>query len=285
MRAFLGLLAGVLLAIGGGVGAEAAAGTGSGNPTAAVSSAIVRTAQQKSADFSVRFTVSLASGSSASVSGSGAADLATDRFRLSFNNLLGASSGPVELLMVGGKIYLGAPQLAQLLGGKTWIAIPEQSAPAGTKTSSNNASQTIKRALTRSGVSVRDLGGAAVGGVSVEHYVIRYGANAIRGALGKLPVSLPASSRQVLKGLGPVSVGVWIDGSGLVRQLAGGFFVPLTAGAPSRLQYTVGFSNFGTPVQVQAPPASEVAPFSRFAKTLGGAGAGTSALSGLSSIL
>ncbi len=108
--------------------------------------------------------------------------------------------------------------------------------------------------------TVARLGTATVGGVRVTGYRVSVD-------LAKAAARLPAAQSSYVRAFATLlhvtalSADVWVDRSNRVRQVRFSLLPPGSPGTPtgSRVTQTVTFYDFGVPVHVTAPPASEVA--------------------------
>jgi hypothetical protein len=114
-------------------------------------------------------------------------------------------------------------------------------------------------ALTAIGSKVTDAGPATVRGVAVTHY--RVSVDLARAEAHQRPETR-AEFRSFVSsvGLATLRVDVWVDGQARVRRIAVALPMPQRSGLPAgfRVSETADYYDFGIPVQVSAPPASEV---------------------------
>jgi hypothetical protein len=114
-------------------------------------------------------------------------------------------------------------------------------------------------ALTGIGGKVTDLGPATVRGVAVTHYRVRV--DLAKAAAHQRPQARAEFHSFVSAvGLATLRVDVWVDGQARVRRIAVSLPEPQSSGMPAgfRISETADYYDFGIPVQVSAPPASEV---------------------------
>jgi hypothetical protein len=175
--------------------------------------------------------------------------------------------GSIEERVVDGVIYMNLgsfPGAPESVAGK-WIKLdPEQLEAQGGmlgdvagQTETNSPKQGLEYLQGLSG-DVQDLGQEDVNGVTATHYraTIDYAK-----VLDQLP-NASAETRDALGKLGTVPADLWIDDQDRVVKVhmtidAGGF----GAGAGTA-ELTMELSDFGTPVDVQAPPADQTVDFS-----------------------
>jgi len=192
-------------------------------PTASVQQAAKKTAAATSEH--ITLDASGAAGVlNGSVTGSGDFDNAGHRgsFHLDVSNY-----GSIDAIVDGTSAYLKAPFLATFLpAGKTWLKLTAKTSPL------NGVPQNPQQALARLKklASVREVGDETIDGVSTTHY----------------------------HGTGRAGSGtfdVWIGkDDGYVRRIEAA-----ANGKDGNGNVTIGFSDFGEPVSVSAPPASTTA--------------------------
>ena len=261
-RAFIGIV--VSLAI-------SAAACGSGGGDAAVSIKTLRAAVTNTqAAESSRFTIDVAvrvAGQDLTIEGSGVSsgDGTTTQLTLTVPII-----GSVEVRIVDGVIYvnLGEVPLAasRLPEGKHWVRIDPDSLGAGSgvglgqlleQAKSNSPTQGLEYLRGLSG-DVQNLGDDTVAGAHATHY--RASIDYAKVA-AKLPDSASALAGK-LATLGTVPADVWIDDSDRVVKMH--FTISGGALGGSELvdgdrtaDFTMEITDFGVPVNVEAPPADE----------------------------
>lgn len=120
---------------------------------------------------------------------------------------------------------------------------------------------------------VTQVGSATVRGVQTVHYRVLI-------SLAKATSRVRPSARRAFAaftkafGRSTLPAQVWVDEQNRVRRILITLAAPKAAGAPagSKLTQTVDFYDFGIPVRVSAPPASEVLSASAFMKRDSGSG-------------
>ncbi|HEV3227894.1 MAG TPA: hypothetical protein VGY97_00355, partial [Solirubrobacteraceae bacterium] len=162
----------------------------------------------------------------------------------------------------------GLPNGAGLPGGKKWLKLDLNAALAGKGINLNqlggglggvDPSQYLS--YLRGAGHVSKLGTAVIGGVTTTHY---HTIIDLKTALQHLSKSTPAASagiQSLLRTAGSstkIPVDVWIDGQGLVRREQIAYAINSGTGAGTTLNFTIDLSDFGVPVSVTAPPASQV---------------------------
>jgi hypothetical protein len=157
--------------------------------------------------------------------------------------------------------------------GKAWfeISLPSQAAgrslpflPLGNVTANP---MDLLSALTAIASKVTDLGPATIRGVAVTHYRVSVDlakAEAHQRPWARAEFHSFASSLDSAT----LPVDVWVDGQARVSRIA--ISLPQGSGMPAgfRVSQAVDYYDFGAPVQVSAPPASEVLSGSEFSQSV-----------------
>lgn len=206
--------------------------------------------------------------------GEGVFDVANARGRIStdLEGLLGPMvGGTLEQVFVDGVVYLHLPDgLARLLGSPTpWIRLDDDDLagadlPEGLAALDQGDPTSALRWLEAAG-DTRVVGSEDVGGVRTTHL-------AVTVDLERLPADDPADravrDRLLDEGVTTVPFDVWVDDDDLIRRVVVAVDQP---GGEGTVRTTSEFSDFGTPVDVEAPPADQVTDAREL--TLPGAGA------------
>jgi hypothetical protein len=228
--------------------------------------AVQLTAAAKTARIAISASSSSSSSSSFSASVTGVADFSTGNSQLTFAASGAAGSvlgGGLVMRSVAGVVYMQLPpSLEGVMGlpaGAEWMSIPLPK--FGAQSPIGGAGQTdptqMLASLEAVSSNVTTVGTATIRGVATTHYhaLLDLG-KAIDTA--KVPASLRSTLQQMLGKLGGMSsipVDVWVDGAGRMRRLSETTTLP-SAGA---FTTTMDLYDFGVPVNVQAPPADQVA--------------------------
>jgi len=245
MRRGLALVAPLALAACGGGGGQST--TTAANPLAAAADA---TLAQPSESVTVDGKVDL-SGQKVTLKGDGAFDNGTEEGELHLRVSLGSlGSTDVDEVFDGNVVWLRSALLSATLGGKTWVRLDlsKEARVMGfdLRALTGQTPSAALATLRLAGDSTR-VGTEEVGGVETTHY---------RKALG-----------QTVRGTVYTSVDAWVDADQLVRKLELDYTPKVdpssTTGAHTLL--TMTFSDFGTDVSVEKPPADEVADASKVA--------------------
>ena len=217
------------------------------------------------------------------LSGTGQQDLTAGSFSadVHFDTIRGTSVDERELV-VGGHFYIGATANGQgisaLTGGKHWVDVPVPTDASGSGVGSGTGDPSSQIAiLLQRGNSVRPLGSSVIDGVAVSGFQITPSKQTIQQALqqeiasGKLPNALQQQLQQEEQNPPTGSFDVWIDSSNLMRRLT--VHLQLNGQTAGSGTVVMTFRNYGTPVSISAPDASDVTSYSDFLKDIQYAGA------------
>lgn len=182
---------------------------------------------------------------------------------------------PMVIVVDGTTIYMRLPMLAGVTGNTGWISMtPDDlglSGSFGLGGGTNDPSQLLE---TLRGVTddVEEVGTDDVRGVATTHF--RATIDMARALDGVAPDQRALLESQ-LEGLGgalsAVPVDVWVDRDGLARRMTldmGNMFG--AGGGGGTASVTVDFFDYGEPVEVVVPDASEVTSFTDEATSFGG---------------
>jgi hypothetical protein len=186
---------------------------------------------------------------------------------------------PMQVVVDGTTAYLRIPMLQNLVGSSGWLsATPEDLGAAGGSlgiaSGANDPSQLLE-ALRGVADDIEEKGPDTIRGVPTT----RYGATI---DLAKALDAVPPDQRDVLRAqlegidasLAEIPVEVWIDADHLARRLVMdlGDMVASAMGRGATATMTIDFFDYGEPVEVVVPDASETAPLSEAFGSLGGFG-------------
>ncbi|HXW33001.1 MAG TPA: hypothetical protein VEJ87_00360 [Acidimicrobiales bacterium] len=244
-----GAVAAVLL-VGTGIGAGLAVAGTSATPAAALSSAA---AQTDSSTAHLEFTITPpSSGQNQVGTASGDADLAKKDFELQITSsselsLFGSTTS--QFLLVDGSAYMRFPYAKPPLGGPTWFALHGGTTVDGPLLTFN-ASQLLSL-LKNGGAIVTPEGSQVIDGVTTQKYIVTLKRGPNNG-VGSDGGSSPADQFMG----GAQSVTVWIGDDGYVHRIAADVGAQDdTVGGSAEIVMTL--SDFGEPLDIAAPPASE----------------------------
>jgi hypothetical protein len=192
----------------------------------------------------------------------------TGEFDFAHSRGMISMAGPLDMteLFLPPKVYLKVSDMGSSLPhGKTWIAIDTGASSVspdemlGLTGIGGNPADMLESLMAVAG-SERIVGSARVRGVLTTEYQVNVDPAKMAA---KAPASDRASLRQFTQtlGKGTIPVEVWVDSHHQVRQVRLSLHLPDDADAPAnaRLTETLGFYDFGVPVRISAPPASQVA--------------------------
>jgi hypothetical protein len=291
------IAAGVLvLGVLGGVGAFVVSQHNKAAASEAITTAASQTLAAQSADMSMTLHVA-ALGHDESITGSGAFDFANQTGTFSVNLPAGGTGSQLtERILYDGKtVYVNVGSLFGSLGalgglgsdltqGKQWVSIDTSKLGSGNAGALGGGLDTfgnpaaMLQQLQSEGGTVTSLGPTTYDGTAVTEYSVALPSSDIEKALGELPSSAQHALSNVT--LPSVDAKVYVANGNLLKAID----LPLSftvLGHTMSEDMTMVFSNFGTPVSVTPPPASDVIPFSQFAGgALGGSGLGNSGNTG-----
>lgn len=243
-----------------------------------LASAAERTEDAGSARFELAMGMTMG-GRAAEATATGAFDNATRRATVSmdlggFAQAFGqAPGGPdalrLDMVLDGTVAYMRFPLISGMIpGSKPWLRLDlaELSKREGfdlgqiQSFSDSDPRRTLDYLRVVSG-EIRTVAQERVRGVATTHY---------RAAvdLRKYPEVVPDEQRELVRkateklveqlGVGAVPVDVWVDDDGLVRRVSLEFDTGAAAGASLATTMTMDLYDYGAPVDVALPPASEV---------------------------
>ncbi|HEY3831836.1 MAG TPA: hypothetical protein VGO03_06055 [Acidimicrobiia bacterium] len=215
-------------------------------------------------------------------------------FTMNLGSLLpqAATNAEVQVRLVDGTMYMDmAPfvsalskslgmNVGSLLGNVKWLKLDTGQLGAGSGTPAEYTGDLdYLRAASKGGVTA--VGTDTVRGVSTTHYRAMLDPAKIVAAdkqrLARLAPALRAVTQKGIDAIAklhtPLVANVWIDGHDMVRRFA--MDVPSlsvatgTTTVNESVSVSMEFYDFGTPVNVQAPPPSEVRDFSALTGGLG----------------
>jgi hypothetical protein len=249
----------------------------SNQPAQAVLTAYTATVKAKTAKVTFRESVSSTSTSgsneSLNVTGAGVIDLTHQGFSLQLNS---PSGGSEQIIETGGTVYVKVPPTSQsqIPGDKPWVSVnlnQVDEAKLGkslTQLSTENSDNPAQILSNLAGVSnsVVKVGVATIDGVNTTEYkaTVNLAKEAARVTAKDGPKAGQAVSQEA-QALGTkiLPVLAWVDSKGLVRQISEKVPIPAaSAGATNgsgTATITMTFSDFGAPIVLTPPPASQVA--------------------------
>ncbi len=262
------LRVGILAAV-----AVLAAGCGTRQASAGALSAAVANTAATTSRVAVSTTMS-GPGMKTTITARGEFDYAHPRGVLRMGGL---APGGEEVRYLPPRLYVKLPEApgAPFPKGKAWVgmSLPGQAAdgelpflpPGDVDANPMN----LLSALTAIAGKVADLGPATIRGVAVTHYRVRVDLAAAE-AHQRPPARAEFHSFASSLDSATLPVDVWVDGQARVSRIAISHPMPHGSGMPAgfRVSEAVDYYDFDVPVQVLAPPASEVMSAGRFSQSV-----------------
>jgi hypothetical protein len=240
------------------------------NPNALVAASYSKMSAQKSAKLDLNFQLTAASttgsGTDIHFTGSGAQDFVAKKATLTIDSPTGQK---IEERLIGKTVYVKLPPAATAsapaLRGKTWLKTDldkaAQSAGLGSTGDSTSDPTQVLQLLSSVSNGVTKVGPEKVRGTDTTHYRAIIDLDKV-GAKEGNSSEQTARLKQLL-GTSSYPVDVWVDAAGLPHRLQFNMPVPAAATGPNlknaKMTATEEFYDFGTPVSVETPPASQTA--------------------------
>ncbi|MGP4024621.1 LppX_LprAFG lipoprotein [Actinomadura sp. 3N407] len=196
-------------------------------------------------------------------------------YRMHFGQMsvAGREMGGGEQILLGGHIYIKLPSVAGGgTSGKPWIKMSVDEIGKKTGISFDKLLQQSQQMdpvqntkLLTASKDVREVGKENVDGVETTHYTGTY---RVEDAVAKLPPESQEMYRKgaALSGMGNMHFDLWVDDRQLPRKMA----MKSQQTADGAMNMTIKYRDFGKPVQITAPPESQVTDFSEMLNALGG---------------
>ncbi|MBC6461381.1 LppX_LprAFG lipoprotein [Actinomadura sp. HBU206391] len=232
--------------------------------------ALLKTSQKAGEITSFKADVSVESGGTGAenVKASGTAQYRlkpTLGFTMTFNqmNVGGESMAGMEQVLVDKTLYMKLPMLGEVGSGKPWVKIPLDTIG---KASGLNMDQMLQQSQQMDPVQstkqltaskdVREVGKETIDGVQTTHFTGTY---SVADATAKLEPAQQEAAKKAAQvtGLDKMAFDLWVDGQQLPRKMA----LKSAPGAKTPMSVTVVYRDYGQPVTISAPPASEVGEF------------------------
>lgn len=187
----------------------------------------------------------------------------------------GQTMAGMEQRLVGRTMYMKMPAMPQLGGGnaaKPWLKI---SLDELGRQSGLNIDQLLQQSqqmdpvqntkMLTASKDVREVGKETVDGVETTHYTGTY---RVEDAVAQLPADQQDAIRKTYGQLGmdDMKFDLWVDDQQLPRKMA----MKSQQTASGVLDMTITYRDFGKPVNIAEPPASQVTDFSEMMRNLGG---------------
>jgi outer membrane lipoprotein-sorting protein len=161
----------------------------------------------------------------------------------------------IKMRMVDDVVYLSLGQLTQSLGGE-WVKFDTSESGQFGELSKTFSQQDprVQMRLFASSTNGRVVGTETIDGVETTHYAATLDVNEVAEVAGLSASELAAAKEAFGRaGVDSLSYDVWVDGDFRPRQLK--VNLPSSTG---ELDMTMHITDINTPVDISAPPASEV---------------------------
>ncbi|GAA2342525.1 hypothetical protein [Streptomyces cuspidosporus] len=231
--------------------------SGGGDEGSAVRAAFDKTAEADTARMTLR-TETSAAGQSATAAGRGVIDLSDGESTMT----LTAGGQKIEQRVVDQVIYQKVPerQRAQVPGKKPWVKIDLKKAAAQQNgQGGNQINDPAESAAFAKGITDKDtrkLGTEKIGGVNTTHYRVT------------VDVDKLSTGEKLKRQVGPtLPMDLWLDDKGRIRRQQVDMTIKAPAGQSdsgdtprkAKVRTRIEFSDFGTEVDAEAPPAGQTA--------------------------
>ncbi|MEV6616002.1 hypothetical protein AB0N31_19490 [Streptomyces sp. NPDC051051] len=262
MRSSVGVLGLSALLVTGCAAASEGAADGGDPKTAAT--AVARAAEKTERIGSLRYRMTGRTPEEGRIRAEAAMAVEPPAMSLRTTVLGGPDKGVGEVRLVGGVLYVGSDEATE--DGRHWMrfgAPGSSGTPSGVKADTTSMADKVRRnpahesTFLTAADDLRTTGPETVDGVTTTHYEGTAGVDEIRASYRDEAGSVRRRREQSLAqyeklGVDELDMDVWIDEDGRIKQLRLQGF-----GRHGQLDLTVTFLDFGKPVTVQAPPASD----------------------------
>ncbi|GGV10531.1 putative lipoprotein [Actinomadura cremea] len=184
----------------------------------------------------------------------------------------GQSMGGMQQILVDRTMYMKMPMLSEMAGGKPWmkISLDEIGKQAGL-----NIDQLMQQSQQMDPVQnmekltaskdVREVGKENVNGVETTHYAGTY---QMADAVAELPAEQQEAARKSIaeSGIESMKFDVWVDGQQLPQKMT----MSTPSSAAGAMTMSMTYRDYGKPVQIAAPPASQVTDMAQMMQGMGG---------------
>jgi hypothetical protein len=253
------LVAGILVFVTSGGSTTAAI-----RPAALVQASAQKTLGERTADVQLSGSIN-AAGITVPISGSGKIDFVNRDVSLTMQTNIEGTSLSINEIFVGGNLY---EQLSYGSSGSAqkWIEIQLPETSNGVELGDGDGDPASQlQLLTQQGATVEKIGTETIDGVlTTEYSVVPSRQELVDGIKRELSSeNLPSELKQELQTYEQsppsLSMDVWIDASGLMRRMTikVAMSVPGASGEVSE-NIVMTLDNFGSPVDISAPPSSDV---------------------------
>lgn len=254
-------------ASGGSTAGSSTTGSGGGNPPVLTAAGTLQLSLTKMAsENSVKITGSTSGGTAGTSSTlSGVYQASPVEFDMNVVTTGGTISGNTAMVYDGTNFYMEVPEMQAMAGGKPWVEFTPASLTTGTgalfaptvNMLKNNSGGVQLQAMLASG-SLQDLGPGTVDGVQATQYsgTLSSAQMAAVDSVSGLTAAQVQQVKQLFQESGTTSeqINLWIDSNGLPVQVK----VVTTSSVIGTTTDVTDFSDWGTPVTITVPPASEI---------------------------
>lgn len=178
-------------------------------------------------------------------------------------------------IYLGGTVYEHIAQISELVPGKSWVSIDlsglnKVPGATGALNLGGNPAAML-RLLSARGATVTPTGTSTVNGVKVNGYTVTIDPAFIEKQISS--ANLPSWMRDASSKINfrNATETVFIDRSGNLRRDAVHMVIdiPSSQAGPMTMDETLDLSNYGVPVSISAPPASQVVDIQEFLRDTG----------------
>jgi hypothetical protein len=237
--------------------------------TAFVSASAQRTLDKGTAHLTMSMTIH-ASGRTVTASGTGEANFGAGEMKMTVPFAVDGRHLVQKEILADGTLYfaesIDGASVTEHFSGKAWTSLPVKT--SSTESLSGTDPRSALLLLGQHGSAVRPLGTKTIGGAECTGFSVTPSRHAMSAAVQKEIAALKLSPlaagemRSALARMAPPTIGIWLEHSGLARQMTFQLQMGGTAGWSG--QAVEDLSDYGAPVQITAPAASDVVPYQTF---------------------
>ncbi|MFJ1648967.1 DUF1396 domain-containing protein [Streptomyces sp. NPDC088258] len=205
------------------------------------------------------------------VKGDAAMSMKPLAMRMKMTGMLEGEEQEIEILLSSDGMYIGgaAAEAEPEMDGKRWLKFPmgsldEMAASGGENPLGGLSGQVDRNPAAESGSlaladDLKKVGEETVDGVKTTHYTGSLPLSAMKAELKGLDAETKKQREKSLKayedmGIDKLTMDMWIDGDDLTKQ-----FRTRATTESGPLDMKITFKDYNKPVEIKAPPASEVA--------------------------
>jgi hypothetical protein len=207
--------------------------------------------------------------------GSGALDFTNGAMDMTMDMSSIQQGMTIRVIYLAGKIFEQFPQISQLYPGKTWLSLDLSgltNVGGGTGALSVGGNpMAMLRLLAQQGANVTPVGNSEIDGVPAKGYAVTIDSAFIDKQISA--ANVPSWMRQAISNVNfqDAVQTVFIDNSGkLIRDaLHMVISIPAAHQPAVTIDETLDLSDYGAPVSITSPPASQVLDFQQFLQSVG----------------